>query len=210
MNFKGLYNIIDNTLKPDLDHIDIAKEILKGGGQIIQLRIKGLPSKEFFRKAMEIRSLVKGDRIFIINDRVDIAIGCKANGVHIGQDDPPLKEIRKIYDGIIGVSTHSKEEALKAYEEGADYISFGPLFKTFTKKDALSPRGISQLREIKKTIPIPIIAIGGINENNIYEVLNTGVEGVALISAIIGAPDISKKTLEFKKIVDNFFKKENR
>ncbi len=207
MNFEGLYNIIDNTVKPYLDHLDIAKEVLKGGGRIIQLRAKGLSSKEFFKKAIEIRKLVKGDRIFIINDRVDIAIGCGADGVHIGQEDPPLREIRRIYDGIIGVSTHSKEEALRAYEDGANYISFGPIFETPTKRDALSPRGLSELMEIKKIIPIPVVAIGGINESNIYEVLNTGIEGIAIISAIIGAPDISKKTLEFKQIIDSFKKR---
>jgi thiamine-phosphate pyrophosphorylase len=206
MKLKGIYNIIDNTLKPYLTHIEIAKEILKGGGRILQLRGKDIDSRNLLNIAIKIKELIGDKAIFIINDRVDIAMVCNADGVHIGQEDIPLKEVKKIYNKIIGVSTHSKEEALKAYKEGADYISFGPVFKTFTKKDALSPRGIYNLKEIKNIIPIPVIAIGGINENNIYEVLNTGVEGVAIISAIVDSPDISQKMSMFKRIIDNFNK----
>ena len=206
MELKGLYNIIDTTAKPCLTHIKIAGEILKGGGRILQLRGKDITPKKLLNIAIEIRELIKNRALFIINDRMDIAIACNADGIHIGQDDIPLKEVKKIYNKIIGVSTHSKEEALKAYEDGANYISFGPIFKTFTKKNALSPKGIDKLNEIMNIIPIPVIAIGGINENNIYDVLDTGVDGIAIISAIAGSSNISKKTAIFRKIIFDFKK----
>lgn len=128
---------------------------------------------------------------FIVNDHPDIAIAVDADGVHLGQDDLPVEEARKLMGGsrIIGVSTHSVEQARAAQSAGADYIGFGPIFTTKTK-DAGPSQGIDGLRQVRKAVMLPVIAIGGINGGNLDTVLRAGADGVAVISAILGAPDL--------------------
>jgi thiamine-phosphate pyrophosphorylase len=128
---------------------------------------------------------------FIVNDHPDIAMAVDADGVHLGQDDLPVEEARKLMGGsrIIGVSTHSVEQARAAQSAGADYIGFGPIFTTKTK-DAGPHRGIEGLREVRKAVKLPVIAIGGINGGNLDNALEAGADGVAVISAILAAPDL--------------------
>ena len=130
---------------------------------------------------------------FIVNDHPDIAMAVEADGVHLGQDDLPVEEARKLMGGsrIIGVSTHSVEQARAAQSAGADYIGFGPIFTTKTK-DAGARQGIEGLRQVRKAVTLPVIAIGGINGGNLDEVLRAGADGVAVISAILAAPDLHK------------------
>lgn len=127
---------------------------------------------------------------FIVNDHPDIAMAVDADGVHLGQDDLPVEVARKLMGGsrIIGVSTHSVEQARAAQSAGADYIGFGPIFMTRTK-DAGPRQGIEGLRQVRKAVTLPVIAIGGINSGNLDEVLRAGADGVAVISAILAAPD---------------------
>jgi thiamine-phosphate pyrophosphorylase len=127
---------------------------------------------------------------FIVNDHPDIAMAVEADGVHLGQDDLPVEVARKLMGGsrIIGVSTHSVEQARAAQSAGADYIGFGPIFTTRTK-DAGPRQGIEGLRQVRKAVTLPVIAIGGINSGNLDEVLKAGADGVAVISAILSAPD---------------------
>lgn len=193
---KGLYAIIDDSFPEPLLTAD---RILAGGGRILQLRAKKISGAEFLETAIAIRSLctAKG-ALLIINDRVDIAIMSGADGVHLGQDDLPIEAARRVLgsEKIIGVSTHNLTEACSASEEGADYIGFGPVFSTDTKSDAHAVQGLDKLKEISLVVDIPLVAIGGICEENMSSVLEAGADAVAVISAIAGASNIGLKTSE--------------
>lgn len=204
----GLYAVIDSScLRPE-SFADAARALLSAGVRIIQARAKGLPSGEL-RAACE--AVQKAAReygaVFIVNDRVDIALMCGADGVHLGQDDIPVAEARRLLGAskIIGVSTHNAQEAAEAESDGADYISFGPIYPTKTKKDAQEPKGTPGLKEVRKAVGLPIVAIGGINEENMREVFAAGADAVAMISNLLAAPapaDISAKTASvIEKIV---------
>ncbi|RMD58822.1 MAG: thiamine phosphate synthase, partial [Nitrospirae bacterium] len=160
---------------------------------------KSLPKKELYEIASALKKLTtKYGAIFIVNDYVELAKAVGANGVHLGQDDMPLKEARAILgkSKIIGISTHTFQEALKAEAEGADYIGFGPIYTTKTK-DAGDPKGCMALRELKSLLNIPIVAIGGININNLREVVATGVDAVASISALLSGDNIKENIATF-------------
>ncbi|MDO8446616.1 MAG: thiamine phosphate synthase [Deltaproteobacteria bacterium] len=200
MKIKGLYAIIDNSILPSFSNAEIAKKVLTGGAQILQLRGKGLSSKELLEQAREIRELTRtAGAILIVNDRADIALLSDADGVHLGQDDLPISEARKILgkEKMIGISTHSLEQAVKAEQEGADYIGFGPVFGTKTKADAEGAKGLRALLEVKQRVSIPVVAIGGINLENMGEVIDAGPDGAAVISAIIKAENIEDATRKF-------------
>lgn len=193
---EGLYAVIDTAYVSLPEMEETASGILGSGVRLLQLRAKGLGSGETLEASMILKRLAqKYGAAFIVNDRVDIALMSGADGAHLGQDDIPLPEARKLLgpDSVIGVSTHCPEEAARAQRDGADYISFGPIFPTVTKKDALSPRGVEYLREIRKTVSIPIVAIGGVTEDNAAEVLTAGADSVAVISDILLSKDIPGK-----------------
>ena len=191
-----IYPIIDGSIVT-LDNIGkTAEAIIDGGAKILQLRAKSLSSKEFLETARIIRKITKDKgTVFIVNDRVDIALLTDADGVHLGQGDLPVKEARRLLGNnkIIGYSTHNLREALEAVRLPVDYISFGPIFPTKTKEDAQTPKGLKGLSEVRKAVEIPIVAIGGITETNMVHVLKEGVEGVAMISEILTVKDISQK-----------------
>jgi len=200
MKIQGLYAIIDNSIRPELSNIEIAKRALPGGTKIVQLRGKGLSSKELLEQAREIRELTrKAGATFIVNDRADIALLSDADGVHLGQDDLPIAAARNVLgkDKLIGISTHNIEQALKAEQEGADYVGFGPVFGTTTKTDAEEAKGITALAEVKTRVSIPVIAIGGITLENLREVIDAGANGTAVISAIAKADNIEETTKRF-------------
>lgn len=192
----GVYFITDSSYGK---HEELAEKALKGGIKAIQLREKAMTTKELYRVAKNLRKLTHDyDALLFINDRLDVAIAADADGVHVGQEDLPPESFRDSFDGIIGVSAHTAEEARRA-EPFADYLGVGPVFSTTTKKDAKEPLGISGLREIVNSTILPVIAIGGINHNNVREVLVTGVAGVAVVSAIASAiniEDAARKLLE--------------
>ncbi|MFQ5901206.1 MAG: thiamine phosphate synthase [Thermodesulfobacteriota bacterium] len=199
---KGLYPILDTSIIPLADIKRCALRILAAGVKIIQLRAKGVSSKEFLNAAITLRELTEErGATFIINDRVDIALISKADGVHIGQRDLPYREARMLLGEarIIGVSTHNLKEAINAQDDGADYISFGPILSTTTKQDTDQPKGVMKLKELKARVNIPVVAIGGIKEDNLREVMESGVDAVAMISEILMTPDITEKTLRLLK-----------
>ena len=138
---------------------------------------------------------------FIVNDRLDVAIAAEADGVHLGQDDFPAPLARRLFgkDKIIGGSAAILEEAKKCYEEGADYVGFGPIFSTSSKEDAGPVSGIKQLKEVVEAVPVPIIAIGGITPGNTRDVLEAGATGIAVISAVCCAPDPEEATQKLFK-----------
>ena len=192
----NIYPIIDISLISSDKIGKTAQAVIDGGAKILQLRAKKLSSREFLETARIIRKITKDKgTIFIVNDRIDIALLTDADGVHLGQDDLPVKEARRLLGNnkIIGYSTHNIREALEAKKLPVDYISFGPIFATKTKEDAQTPKGLKGLDEVMKAVKIPIVAIGGITETNMAHVLKQGVESVAMISEILAAKDISQK-----------------
>lgn len=175
----------------------VAQECVKAGVKIIQLRDKTDNVNLFYRNALLIRKITKNKCLFIINDRADIAKLAQADGLHLGQDDLPIEAARKILgpNKIIGKSTHSLKQAILAYKEGADYISIGPIFKTPTKPK-YKPVGLKVLRSVEKRIRVPIVAIGGIDKNNIGEVRKAGAKIAAVVRAICNSGNIRKAVLE--------------
>ena len=188
----GIYGITAENFAKGRSNIECVKQMIKGGIKIIQYREKYKTLKDKAKEAKEIAKICKDNGvIFIVNDHVDIALLVDADGVHVGQDDMEIKDVRKIVgDKIIGVSTHSPKEALKAQEDGADYIGVGPIFKTTTKDR--EPVGIEYLKFVVKNINIPYVAIGGIKKYNFDSIINTGAKRVSLVSEIVGAYDIKK------------------
>lgn len=171
---------------------------LKGGATCVQLREKELDDKEFLKEAVEISALCKRYGVpFFVNDNVEIAIKCNADGVHVGQEDMQASKVRdKVGDNmIIGVSVHSVKEALDAVANGADCLGVGAMFSTSTKTDVdVLPKQV--LADICNAVDIPVVAIGGISKNNIFQLAGTGVDGVALVSAIFAADDIESECRE--------------
>jgi len=166
---------------------EIVTLALNAGMQCIQYREKDKSRREIYGEALMLRGLTdKFGAALIVNDHTDIAAAVNADGVHLGQEDLPLKEAKKILGGkkIIGISTHSIEEAIAAENEGADYIGFGPIFPTKTK-DAGKPKGAGALIEIKKRIKLPVISIGGITARNLSQVIDSGADAAAVSSGII-------------------------
>jgi thiamine-phosphate pyrophosphorylase len=198
-----LYLITDRTIA-GLTHIQIAQEAIAAGIRIIQLREKHQPKKEIYKEALLLRALtLKHKTTFIINDYVDIALAIDADGVHLGQEDMPIKEARKILgkNKIIGISTHTLKQAIEAQAEGADYIGFGPIFHT-TTKNAGRPKGVNALIEIKRHIKIPVVAIGGITFENVPDVLRAGADAIAMASGILSG-DIKTNIKRFLTTIKN-------
>ncbi len=188
---RGFYFITARRLstKPDLDAV---ADAVDGGAKIIQYREKHLPKNEMIKIAKKMKGICAGKALFIVNDDVDVAAASGADGVHLGQDDAKIREARKTLgkDKVIGVTVHDVEEALEAEKEGADYLGASPIFSTTTKKDAGKPSGTLLIREIKKAVDLPVAAIGGINEQNIDEVISSGADMACAISATVAKEDI--------------------
>lgn len=164
---------------------------LAAGVRLFQYRNKSGSRKEVYNVSYELAGMVKrSGGVFIVNDHADIAKAVDADGVHLGQDDLPVEYGRKVLgEGkLIGISTHSVEQAREAEAAGADYIGFGPLFPT-TTKDAGPHQGVENLRSLRNAVTLPVLAIGGITPDNLAEVMQAGADGVAVISAVLSAPD---------------------
>lgn len=197
-----LYAVTDRAWTGRQSLYEQVEAALKGGATCIQLREKDLNGKDFLREAMEISALCKEYQVpFLINDNVEIAIQCHADGVHVGQEDMEAFKVRQRVgkDMIIGVSVHSVEEALEAVRNGADYLGVGAVFSTSTKADAeVLPKQV--LGDICSAVEIPVVAIGGISKANISQLSGTGVDGVALVSAIFAAEDIEGECRLLRKL----------
>lgn len=191
-----LYAILDPEATSGRSPTETLRALLDGGAAIVQLRAKSLAPKEFLELARLVRAETRARGCgLIVNDRADIALACDADGVHLGQDDLPLAAGRKIMGTkIVGVSTHDVAQARAAERGGADYIGFGPMFGTTTKETGYAARGVEMLREIRAAVNLPIVAIGGITEENAPEVWRAGAGSVAIISDILHAADITSKT----------------
>lgn len=201
----GIYGITAEKYSLGRSNLEVVKAMIEGGVKIIQYREKDNKTLgQKYEECLKIRELTwKYNIIFIVNDHIDIARLVGADGIHLGQDDIPLKEARKIFKGIIGLSTHSPDQAKKAVEDGADYIGVGPIYSTNTKTNVCSAVGLEYLEYVVANIKIPFVAIGGIKENNIKEVISHGAKTVALVTEITESTDIlemvNKLRAHFKK-----------
>jgi len=201
----GLYFITDRNLTKKTIMSDVISAI-NAGVKIVQYREKDLSTKEMYQEAKAIREITKDKNvILIINDRIDIALAVDADGVHIGQDDMPFEIARKILgeDKIIGLTVHNTDEAILGEKLGANYLGVSPIFATSTKKDAGKPAGIELIKNVKGNVKTPLVAIGGINYENVDEILKTGVSNVAVISAIVTKENVEEECRKFiRKIKD--------
>ncbi len=188
-----LYGILDLSYVDSLDMGKVAEQMIDGGVDLIQLRAKAHPAAQIAKLAADLHRITFARSVpLIINDHSEIARIVPAEGVHVGQDDLPIAEVREIAgpNRVVGKSTHSVDQAIRAFYEGADYIGFGPIFATPTKPD-YPPVGLEDIRKVHEAVRIPIFCIGGIRLDNLPEVLEAGARRVVIVSDLLQARDIA-------------------
>ncbi len=197
---RGYYFITDTELSVAGNTNDV-RQAIAAGVEVVQYRRKEGSTKALFAEASALRQLSR-NALFLINDRVDIALAVDADGVHLGQDDMPIGPARKLLGKgkVIGLTVHSVEEALEASALGADYLGVSPIFTTQTKTDAGPPAGIELIRQIKSAVHLPIVAIGGINLTNARQVIAAGADCVCAISAVVTKSDVRAAIGEFQRL----------
>ena len=193
-----LYAILDPDQTGDRPLASVLDAMLAGGVSVLQLRVKDRPADEFLRLALTARERTsRAGCLFIVNDRVDIALAAGADGVHLGQEDLPLEAARPLVGKrLIGVSTHSLEQAEEAERGGADYIGFGPMFPTRTKETGYETRGLSMLASVRRRVSLPIVAIGGITAENVMQTWSNGADAAAMISYLTRGGDAAARVKE--------------
>ncbi len=198
---KGYYFITDSKLSLAGNFNDVTMAVACGVG-VVQYRNKNAKTREMYEEAVRLREICR-DTLFLINDRVDIALAVNADGVHLGQSDMPCGVARKLLgeEKIIGITVHNLAEAVQAESIGADYLGVSPIFLTATKPDAGKPAGIFLIEEIRAIVDIPLIAIGGIDHSNAMDVIRAGADGLCAISSVVAREDVKA---EIKKFQDSF------
>ena len=196
------YLVTDATLTRKGILHDI-QQALEAGCSIIQYREKKKSTREIIGEAEKIKTLTGGKALFLVNDRVDVALATDADGVHIGQDDMPYQLARKLLgaDKIIGVTVHNLLEAFDAEQMGADYVGLSPIFATTTKEDAGTACGVSMIREVREKIRIPIVVIGGITKENVAVTIKAGADAAASISAVVSSGNVYREVKDFIRII---------
>jgi thiamine-phosphate pyrophosphorylase len=200
----GLYVIIDTEFLKGRSHLDVAGAAIKGGAKVIQLRDKTDNIRDFHTAAIQIKELcVEQNVLFIVNDSLEIALTADADGLHVGQDDLPVAETRRLLpiDKILGASARTVAEAGAARTAGADYLGVGSMYATSTKPGAVVV-GPERIKEIKKSVDLPVVAIGGINKDNIGDVMKAGADAAAVISAVMGAANVEQATRQLVAIIE--------
>ena len=197
---KGYYFITDTGLSRAGNVSDV-KNALAAGVRIVQYRAKEVNTRMMLAEAVELKKLCQGS-IFLVNDRVDVALAVGADGVHLGQEDLPYETARELLgtEKIIGITVSTLEEALTAARQGADYLGISPIFFTRTKPDAGTPAGLSLLREIRNAVSLPLAAIGGISLTNAAEVIAAGADMICAISEVITHADVCARVEKFQKL----------
>lgn len=198
----SIYLVTDRDLMSTETLEEAVEQAISGGCTLVQLREKDCSSLDFYNTAIKVKEITDKYNVpLLINDRVDIALAVNAAGVHVGQSDLPLRVVRKIMgeEKIIGVSTGNLEQALKAQKDGADYLGVGAMYSTGTKKDA-KPTSMEELKKIRENVSIPIVVIGGINKDRVKDFEGTGIDGLAIVSAIIAQKDIAGAAREIKNL----------
>jgi len=200
----SLYLVTDRDLSCGRSTLEVVEAAVAGGVSCVQLREKHCSTREFITQARALKRFLKSKKIpLIINDRLDVALAVEADGLHLGQKDMTISDARKISGTslIIGISAESVDDAIRAEKEGADYIGISPVFATPTKSDTAPPLGLEGIKTIRKMIASPIVGIGGINRQNALSVITAGADGIAVVSAIVGAKDPKDAAFELKSIV---------
>ena len=194
------------SAEPDLPTLSVAvSQALRGGMRLLQYRAKGLPAAERLRQAKVLQQLcAEHDALFIINDDVELAAAVHAAGVHLGQTDMPLDMAKRIIGDsmIIGISAESLDDAIQAEKGGADYLGVSPIYNTPTKTDTAPPVGLKGLRAIREAVNIPLVGIGGLNLNNSADVIRSGGNGIAVVSAIVAADDPEAAARNLRQSID--------
>lgn len=203
----GLYGITAEKFSCGRTNIAVVQQMIEGGIQTIQYREKkdSKSSFEIYNECRAIREITKQAGVtFIVNDHVDVALLVDADGVHVGQDDLPVHEVRRLIGEkkILGLSTHSPEQARAAVQVGADYIGVGPIFTTQTKDNVCAPVGFEYLDYVVENITLPFVAIGGIKRDTISEVSRRGADTICLVTEIVGAPDIVTRVRELQALME--------
>lgn len=199
-SLSGLYIILDPSVCPDRSLTDVLKEAAAAGARLFQYRNKSASMKEAYAEALLLRKVaLDADVTFIVNDRCDLAMAVDADGVHLGQEDLPLDLARKVMgpDKLIGISTHNPDQVREATAGKPDYLGFGPIFKPGSKQNHDPVVGLEGLRAMRTLTSLPVFAIGGIQIDQAREVMRAGANGVAIISAILKARDISHAVKSF-------------
>ncbi len=200
---KRIYIITDEELVPGRTHVEIARAALEGGCKIIQLRDKHASDEYMVQAGREIRRMCSDfGAIFIVNDRLEVALECEADGLHVGQQDRPARELVALLGGkLLGVSAGTVEEAAQAAQDGADHLGVGPIYSTATKSDAGAATGLGLIQAAREASGgLPIVAIGGINESNLAQVARAGADSAAIISAVVCADDMVAATRRLVRI----------
>jgi thiamine-phosphate pyrophosphorylase len=204
LNTNPIYAIMGEELSLGRKNIEVAQELIANGVKIIQYREKHKTWREKYAEAKVIADLCRANDVtFFMNDSVDLAIACGATGIHVGQDDAPLAIVRQLAgpEVLIGVSTNSVAEIQEAVQSGADYIGFGPMFHTDSKKDANPVVSDEAVAYALQQCPIPVVTIGGISKDNIADLYKKGFRSFAMISAIVSQPDMKKAIKEIENII---------
>lgn len=202
-----IYPVTCQELSEGRTNLEVLAAVLAGGAKIIQLREKHWDKKDLYELAIEFRKRTRSyDALLIINDHVDVALAVSADGVHLGQEDLPIGAARKIApELIIGASSHNLSEALKAEQDGADYVNIGPIFPTKTKANAVRFLGPEAIAEIGPQLTVPFTTMGGIHPSNIGRVLEAGARRVALITGITRAADIAERVRQLRKTITDHY-----
>ena len=201
----SLYLVTDRSLSRGRSTLEIVTAAVNGGATVVQLREKQCSTLDFIEQALSIRAYLKTSNIpLIINDRLDVAQAVEADGVHLGQTDMPLEMARGILGDskIIGISAECLEDAIEAEKSGADYLGVSPIYATPTKTDTAPALGLQGLREIRKAVGLPLVGIGGLNRDNVAEVIRNGADGVAVVSAIVAADDPETASRKLKQVIN--------
>lgn len=200
---QGLYGIADAGYRPDVPvHLKV-RMFLDGGAAVVQVRLKDRPARELLEAARRALDLARGKALIIVNDRPDVALAAGADGVHVGAEDLPVSEVRRIVGPslIVGATARTLLEARAAIADGADYVGFGPIYPTGTKALAVEARGLGVLAEVAKGLGAPVVAIGGITLERAEEVARAGAAAVAVVSDVLGAKDPTARAREFAQAV---------
>jgi len=208
----SLYLVTDRGLIRGRDPVSLVLEAVRGGVSAVQLREKNCPAGEFVQLAGNLKDRLAESKVpLIINDRVDVALAAGADGVHIGQEDIPYHQVRSMLgpDRIIGLSVNTYAQLMEADRTGVDYLSLSPVYPTPTKKDTKEPFGLEGLRKARSMTQKPLITIGGVNKQNLASIMATGMDGVALVSAICAADSPEDAARELADIIRNIKREQN-
>ncbi len=199
-----LYVVTDEQIGRGRSHADLARLAVAGGADAVQLRDKTLSCRDLLAAAHEVRAVTAAaEALFIVNDRLDVALAAGADGVHLGQSDLPVEYARRLAPPgfIVGVSVGCADEAVRAAAGGADYVALSPIFDTGSKADAGDGHGLATLAAVRSAVGVPVLAIGGIGHRNVREVIAGGADGVAVISAVVAAEDVTAAARELKELI---------